>query len=90
MENSKTIQGIIVVQNILNLLLPICFFMVFIIGKNQSPWIVGLFCLYILASFLFTFKYRMAALSTRNKTILWIFIIIGLVIGLVAIFFVAK
>jgi hypothetical protein len=90
MENSKTIKGIIVVQNILNLLLPIVFIKVFIIDKNPSTWIISLFFLCILTSILFTFKYRMAALSARNKAILWIFIILGLVIGLVATFFVTK
>jgi hypothetical protein len=40
MENSKTIKGIIVVQDFLSLLLPFCFYKVFIIDKNPSVWAV--------------------------------------------------
>ena len=89
MENSKTIKGIIVVQDFPSILLPICFIKVFIIDKNPSLWAVSLFFLYVLGSILFSFKYRikgMEALSTLNKTILWIGVILPLVLGLIAVF----
>jgi uncharacterized protein involved in response to NO len=90
MENSKAIKSIIVVQDFLSLLLPFCFYKVFIVDKNANIWAVSLFFLYILANILFNFKYRMVELSKRNKKILWIFMILAFVLGLIAVFWGAK
>jgi hypothetical protein len=67
MENSKTIKSIIVVQDFLSLLLPFGFYKVFIVDKSSNIWAVSLFFLYVLASTLFSFRYRMAELSTRKR-----------------------
>jgi hypothetical protein len=86
MESSNVIKKIFLVQNLLNLLLPLCFIKVFIIDKNQSIWVVGLFVLYIVANLVVNFKYRTVELSSNNKRALWISLAVTFVIGLITIY----